>query len=183
MKISLYICLIATLTCANLQNGFAQKTAFDNAQSKFATGSWQVGLKEGYGRGNLFKNRNGLHFHTGYYIVNNLLVGVGAVWSKEWFGDYNLNDFTVGPFARYQFLNTRISPFMEASYQFGQQKQLAVQDRQSAAIRSTFINTGLSIRLVSQLRADLSYGLQFANNNQSFGQAQLGLNYLFNKRL
>ncbi|AXE18004.1 hypothetical protein DR864_09790 [Runella rosea] len=190
MKSILYLCFVGLLVSIKPQGGFAQQTIFSPSQNKSTAKTWQIGLKEGYSRGNILKRRNGLQFHTGYSIANNLIIGLGAAWSKEWMGfgpHYYFNEITFGPFARYQFLSTRISPFIEASYQVG--KRLGGENK---PIGIAFVNPGLTIHLFRRLRADVGYSFQFGAKKylvgilsikgQNVGQAQIGLNYLFSPR-
>lgn len=196
MKALLHIHLLGILIFLQPHSVYAQKA---KASTGFASGSWQFGLKEGYGSGNIYPNRNGLHLFAGRYVTNKLLVGLGAAWSKEWnrhYNGYSFHDLSVGPFVRYQFTTTRFSPFVEASYQLCGRN--SIQGVETAIIngyatvtgksptgfvRPAFISPGLSIRLGKPLRLDLSYSFQytFLTNNtpslDSFEQAQIGLNY------
>lgn len=190
MKSILYLCFAGLLLSIKPQKGFAQQTIFKPSKNKITAKTWQIGLKEGYSRGNILKRRNGLQFHTGYYIANNLVLGLGAAWSKEWMGfgpNYYFNEITLGPFVRYQFLSTRISPFIEASYQVGQRL-----GGENKSIGIAFVNPGLSIHLFRHLRADVGYSFQFGAKKylvgifpvegQNVGQVQIGLNYLISPK-
>lgn len=172
MKPFLYLCLLGIVAGLNSQNAHAQQ---------FAEGTWQVGLKDGYSRGNILKNRNGLQVYSGYFIAKNLLIGAGATWSKEWFETIRKDDVTIGPLVRYQFLDARFSPFIEASYQFG--KSFALQNRHLGIV---FINPGLSILVLPSFRIDLGYSLQFGGKKGSptafIRQPQVGVNYLFGQK-
>lgn len=183
MKPSLALYLVGLVAGLCTQPTFAQKSAFDHSQSKFAAGSWQFGVKGGYGKGNLVRDRSGLHLHSGYYVANKLMVGLGAAWSREWTEQVSVNDLSAGPFARYQFTTTRCSPFVEASYQFGQRSS-TYPGSVDTTIQAGYISPGLSIRLFNQLRADISYSIQFSPRSsytESFGQAQIGFTYLVGK--
>lgn len=172
MKPFFCLCLLGMIAGLNSQNAYTQQSV---------KGNWQVGLKEGYSRGNILENRNSLQVYSGYFIAKNLLVGAGATWSKEWFETVRGDDVTIGPLVRYQFLDARFSPFIEASYQFG--KSFALQNRH---LGIAFINSGLSILALPSFHIDLGYSLQFGGKkgspNASIGQPQVGINYLFGKK-
>ncbi len=188
MKTILYLCFVSILISIKPQKGFAQQTVFNPSQNKVAANAWQIGLKQGYGRGNILKRRTGFQFHTGYAIANNLVIGLGASWSKEWQEsgpNYYFNDITFGPFARYQFLSARVSPYIEASYQVG--KRLG---EENTFIGTSLVNPGLSIHLFSHLRADVGYSFQFGGKKYLAGlspsgytgQIQMGLHYIFHQK-
>jgi hypothetical protein len=185
MKTSLYLGLLSLSISLHIQRAYAQKVTADQSLTTFQAGSWQLGLKEGYSRGNLLKNRNSLQLHAGYFLVKRLSVGLNATWSKEWINDFSYNDLSAGPYVRYQFTSTRFSPFLEASYQLGKRSigEYASVSYPSLSMQSTQINPGVSIGLGKSLRLELSYGLQWiyfsSNRPQSVGQPLLGLTYLF----
>lgn len=184
MKTSLRISLLAFLISLQFQQAYAQKLTSDQAPTTFHAGSWQLGVKEGYGRGNLLKNRNSLQLHAGYFLVKQLAVGLNATWSKEWVGDFGYKDLSAGPYVRYQFTKTWFSPFIEASYQIGKRSSDDVPGVSYSSIdmQSTQLNPGLSIEVIKSLRLDLSYRLEWvylSSNTQSFGLPQVGLTYLF----
>ncbi len=184
MKTSLYFSLLIFVTTIQSQQADAQKIISDQAQNTFQAASWQVGLKEGYSRGDLLKNRNTLQIHASYFLINRLAVGLNATWSKEWVNNFSYHDLSAGPYVRYQFTTTRFSPFIEASYQLGKRSsgESSSVSYPSLSMQSTQISPGVSIGLLKSVRLDLSYGLQwvyFSSNTQSFGQPQIGLTYLF----
>lgn len=183
MKNSLYLSLLAISMSFQVQQAYAQKATSDQSRTTFQAASWQLGLKDGYGQGNLLKNRNSLQLHAGYFLVKQLAVGLNATWSKEWVNNFNYYDLLAGPYVRYQFTTTRFSPFLEASYQVGKRSsgEGSSISYPSVAMQSTQISPGVSIGLSRSIRLELSYGLQwvyFSNNSQSFGQPQIGLTYL-----
>lgn len=183
MKTYLYFALMGLLTSLQTPQAYSQNMIREQPHTTFKAGSWQVGLKEGYGQGNLAKNRNSLQVNTGYYLISRLLLGINATWSKEWLGDFNFHDLSAGPYVRYHFTATRISPFIDASYQIGRRSAGAGSSitYPSVSLQSTQLAPGLNFGLTNALRIDVSYGLQwtyFPSNSQSFGQAQLGLAYL-----
>jgi hypothetical protein len=65
MKTSVYLTLLVLLIRTQLyaQNG---------PQPSFRTGSWQVGLHDGYTGGYLLLYRNTLQLQAGYYLINKL---------------------------------------------------------------------------------------------------------------
>ncbi|MBN8822836.1 MULTISPECIES: hypothetical protein [unclassified Spirosoma] len=183
MKTKQYINLIVFVASSLLQQAFAQKQASPQTPTPFQTGSWQMGVKEGYTQGNLLKNRNSLQVHGSYFLVKQLAVGIAASWSREWVGDFGYTDLSVGPYARYQFTKTRLSPFLEASYQFGKRRanEVSGMSYASLAIQSTQLTPGISISLLKPLRLDLSYRFEWVDlstNIQAFGLPQVGLTYL-----
>lgn len=183
MKTSLYLPLLVFSISLQLQQAYAQKLTSDQTPTTFHAGRWQLGVKEGYGRGNLLKNRNSLQLHAGYFLVKQLAVGLNATWSKEWVDDFNYHDLSAGPYVRYQFTTTRFSPFLEASYQVGKRSsgEGSSISYPSVSMQSTQISPGVSVGLLKSMRLELSYGLQwiyFSSITQYFGQPQIGLTYL-----
>lgn len=185
MKPALYLCLVVLFLSANRQAVYAQHNFREQVKKTFASGRWQTGLTGGYGRGSIFDNHTVFQARGGYYVVDKLLVGIGASWAKESEGSIALHDLAVGPLARYQFTHTRLSPFIEASYQFGR-RRVNAEWRMSypgyASTQTALVSPGLSIKLASSWRVDVSYGFQFTTldgYNYSFGKPQFGINYLF----
>lgn len=186
-KIVFYLFLSCLFSQIMPLNGFTQQSASPNSLNRLTAGSLQIGLKDGYGHSkNLNYKRQVFHFHTTYYVANHLALGVGASWAKErWkYQNRNIKEFnhelTVGPFARYQLLSGRISPFFEISCQFG--RTWSNQVGMNQITRIVFINPGLSFRLIDRLRADVSYDVRFYGYYESFGQVLFGLNYMFTRK-
>ena len=148
--------------------------------------SWKLAswVKEGFSQGNLLKNRNSVQLQAGYYLIKGLLLGFDATWSKEWAGDFNYNDLSIGPYVRYHFTATRISPFIDVSYQAGQRfsGNGSAITYPKVPMQTTQITPGISFGITNSLRIETSYGFQWvylSNSTQSLGQAQIGLTYLF----
>lgn len=184
MKNSLYLPLLALLISLQFRQAYAQTLTSNQSPTTFHAGRWQLGIKEGYGQGCLLKNRNSFQLHAGYFLINKLAVGLNATWSKEWVGDFGYNDLSSGPYIRYQFTNSWISPFLEASYQVGERSSDDVPgvSYSSLSIQSTQINSGLSLGLLESLRLDLSYRLEWiylSGRPQGFNHPQVGITYLF----
>ena len=195
MKSARFLYLFAILCVLRESTVYGQNEA--KRKETFSAGHWQVNLKDGLGKGNELSEffngqqvyrHNILQAQAGYYVVDGLLVGIGFSWSREWSPDRpiqeSFTDFMKGPLIRYQFTNSRVSPFLEASYQFGRRNTdlRTILDFISSSAHSTLLNTGVSIGLTSFLRVDASYGVQFKTFvNQSFINTypQVGVNYVF----
>jgi hypothetical protein len=158
----------------------------------FDKGNWQVGTRDGRVGGNLIGYRNTLQLHSGYYLANQLAVGLSGTWGREGSMSYAFHDITVGPYLRYQFTATRISPFIDLSYQFG--RRLASEGNGASfgsgftfadpTIKSTQISPGVSVGIMPCLRAEINYHFQWitnGNRTEYIGQPQFGLTYLFAK--
>lgn len=166
-------------------------------KEKFSAGQWQIGLKDGIGKGNelaRFVNsqkayrHNILQAQAGCFIVKRLLVGIGFTWSREWSTQRpeqeNFTDFMKGPLLRYQFTRTSVSPFLEVSYQFGKRSTGArsVLDYVGSSVRSTLLSGGVNVSLTAHLRLEASYGIQFKtfiDQSIMHHYPQLGVNYAF----
>ncbi|GAB3732596.1 hypothetical protein [Spirosoma lituiforme] len=183
MKTSLHFYLLALLVSLQLQQAYAQKLTSGQSQTTFHSGSWQVGAKAGYGRGNLLRNRNSFQIHAGYFPIKQLAVGLNATLSNEWVDDIGFKDLSVGPYIRYQFTATWLSPFVEASYQMGRRSSNAAGvSYPSTPMQTIQLGPGLSIETIKFLRFDLSYRFDWVyltNNTQTIGLPQIGLTYLF----
>lgn len=179
MKRFFYLCLVGLFLCAKTQIVFAQKPGFINPA--FSKGSWQLGLKDGYGPSPIIGNRNTAQLTAGYYVANRLLISLAGTYTKELAEIVTRRDlFSAGPLVRYQILSGRIAPYAELSYQFGR--------RGTNPEQWLSFTPGVSIGLLAGLRLDLSYSFQYINGGQGFNpfeyynQPQLGINYVFSKR-
>lgn len=166
-------------------------------KEKFSAGQWQIGAKDGISKGNelsRFVNSQEVYRHNilqaqaGCFIVNRLLVGVGLTWSKEWSirrpDQESFTDFMKGPFLRYQFTQTSVSPFLEVSYQFGKRSTgtRSLLDYVGSSVRSTLLSGGVNVSLTAHLRLEASYGIQFKtfiDQSIMHHYPQLGVNYAF----
>lgn len=166
----------------------------------FPAGHWQINLNDGLGKGSelsRFVNSREVYKHNilqaqaGYYVVNRLLLGVGFTWSSEWSPQRadaeSFTDFMKGPLLRYQFTNSKVSPFLAASYQFGTRSTgpRSLLDYAGSSVHSTLLSGGINIGLTSRLRVDASYGVQFKTFiNQSIihHYPQIGINYVFGSK-
>jgi len=165
----------------------AQLVTYTPPQTNFSKGSWQVGLRDGYQGGILIGNRNTLQLHADYYLVNQLAVGISGTWAREGTSYAAFHDLTVGPYVRYQFTATRLSPFVDLSYQVG--KRISGDEKvftdESLNMQSSQISPGVSIGVTRFLRAEVSYHFQWiylSNWTEYIGQPQLGITYLLNRR-
>ena len=114
---------LIVFTCFLITESSAQTSSTKSYTDSFNKGNWQVGVRDGRVGGNLIGKRNTLQLHSGYYLAKQLAVGLSGTWGREGAGSYAFHDITVGPYLRYQFTATRVSPFIDLSYQFG--KRLA----------------------------------------------------------
>ncbi|GAB3699435.1 hypothetical protein GCM10027592_25510 [Spirosoma flavus] len=183
MKTNLFIFLFAFLAYMAAQSASAQVLPRTTASK---AGSWQIGLRDGYGNGNLLQHRNSLQPFVGYYLTNRFVAGATASWSKEWVGKIGVHDLTLGPSARYFFTNTRLAPFLEATYQFGQRSvaENAGISYPSVSMQFSQISPGLSLGVSKSLRIELNYAFQwlhFSRSSQYYGQPQAGIMYVFLK--
>ena len=55
----------------------------------------------------------------GYFLINDLSVGTIVMISSRTTGDFEERGLSIGPFARYYFLEEKIRPFLQAEYLFG----------------------------------------------------------------
>lgn len=144
----------------------------------FRRGGVLIGVKDGYGRGELFEHRNLMQLYTGYFVTDRLSVGLAGSIVKEWYENYQTRPmFSGGPFARYQFTRTRLSPFLDVNYQIGQ--------TYVGFSHQILVTPGVSIWLIAGLRLDINYGLQWIDvgrNGGMIGQPQAGLNYVFARK-
>ncbi|MVM34273.1 hypothetical protein GO755_29855 [Spirosoma sp. HMF4905] len=182
MKRFFYLCLIGIFSCVITQTVFAQKPVLANTKTTFSKGSWQIGLKDGYGSSPILGNRNTAQLTAGYYVANRLLIGLAGSYTRE-LSEYviNRNLVSLGPLVRYQFISGRISPYAELSYQLGR--------RGTNTEQLVSFTPGLSIGLLAGLRLDLSYNFQYSHLDLGynlFGEAsrqpQIGISYLIKSR-
>jgi hypothetical protein len=143
--------------------------------------------------------------YGGYFITNNVMVGLSGAVSKEETEGIGVRDlvWSVGPTIRYQITRSRISPFVVASYQFGQRTVSGSSqvmgptsgsrisgDNTPRPIQTRMFGFGVSIGIVPALRADLAINWQdkaSAYNptirlNDGLFQPQFGLHYLISAK-
>lgn len=178
---------LLVFTCFSLTLSSAQTGTNQPYRHNFSKGDWQVGVRGGRTGGNLIGNRNTLQLHSGYYVANQLAVGLSGTWGREGVKQYAFHDVTVGPYLRYQFTATRISPFIDLSYQFG--KRITSEGSgflfADPSIQSAQISPWVSIGVAPFLRAEISYHFQwihFGDVAEYIGQPQVGLTYLFARK-
>ncbi|QHV99407.1 hypothetical protein [Spirosoma endbachense] len=187
MKALLLLVLINTLVGANTPVVYAQQTSSVSPPLPFRKGSWQVGLKDGYGGSPLLGHRNTVYLQAGYYIANRLLIGFGGSYGREvpdidqaiGLSIQDKGIVALGPLIRYQLSSGRLSPYTELSYQYGRHN--------TRVEKSLSFTPGLSVGLLAGLRIDLSYSFQFIGSGGGFpdgptGQPQVGITYLFQSR-
>ncbi|GAB3941107.1 hypothetical protein GCM10028805_03820 [Spirosoma harenae] len=172
-----------------INQSFSQTVDQPSSLSSFKKKSWQIGVRDWRQGGNLIGIRNTLQLHAGYYLANQLAVGISGTWGREGTSWGAFHDITLGPYARYQFTSTRISPFVDVSYQIG--RRSSWDDAftfSSIGIQSAQISPGVSVGVTRFLRAELNYHFQWIFQSGSgfwgeyIGQPQLGLTYLFNRK-
>lgn len=178
MRTTIYLCLTFFSLATIPQQLIAQQLMLSNTATAFSKGSQQLTVNYGYGRGNLAANRSVTQIQAGYYVANRLLIGVAGSMMREWIGEFHTNNkFSVGPFARYQFTSSRLSPFAQLAYQLG--NPTTYPGRHQAVV----FTPGINLALFSQVRLEASYGFLFIPSVERIGQPQLGATILFgNKR-
>ena len=180
--------ILLVFTCFSLISASAQTGANRPYSNSFSKGSWQAGTRVGRQGGNLIGTRNTLQLHAGYYLINKLAVGLSTTWAREgpksFTGPYAFQDVTAGPYLRYQFTRTRLSPFIDASYQIGRRMAGEGFTSGNQAVSTGYISPGISVGVTPFLRAEINYHFQWITNGYRtgyIGQPQVGLTYLFAK--
>ncbi|QHV99406.1 porin family protein [Spirosoma endbachense] len=131
--------------------------------SPFSPGAWQIGLKSGYSPGSSFPNRFSTQLQLGYFVGNRWSVGLETSWVREWRNSPVLTSVGVGPRVHYQLTNSKLSPYLAASYQVGKQwlDSLEITYKPRRLTHSVSLTPGLSWQLSSKLRLDLSYRFEY----------------------
>ncbi len=206
MKKALLFSLVCFLGHAQAQEIVQHKLARDYAQS-YAKGSWLIGLQAGYSKGLLLENNLSTQLYSGYFVTNKLLLGLSGSASQEGFKRVKELAFSIGPTVRFQLTRTRFSPFLAASYQFGQliatgaesQETTEIINGQTVVVSGFRIQSsgmpqrmfsrsfaaGLSMGITPLLHVDLVLNWQDKVHNVDDGiylsrglyQPQVGINY------
>lgn len=178
MKLFLYLCLLSAC-CAKAQSGYYEPTAAETKQRAFGQRSWQVGVQGGYSQGNLLRNYASGQLYAGYFLADKFMIGLAGILTREWVDDLDQQRIGIGPVVRYQATRSRVSPFLEVSYQIGRQSINfgSAPGRSVNTVHSGSVTPGLSLRVLSSLRADLSYRFQRDGRYMNQFQPQVGLNY------
>jgi hypothetical protein len=119
MKITLLLLLVA-LSFAGQAQTVSQQGNKQASVNPFTRKSWQIGIQGGYSKAEFISRNSTIQLYGGYFVANKLLVGLSGTWVGEWTRNFlHENTLTIGPAIRYQLTQTRISPFLAASYQIG----------------------------------------------------------------
>ena len=169
----------------------------DEYQHTFTKGTWLLGARGTYGRGLLLSKHADIQVRGGYFVLDQLVLGLNGEWFHDWNNDSffsnKMNHWLAGPLVRYHLTSTRLSPFLEASYQMGlynyQSKVGGFGPKgRRIWVSSWTLTPGLSARISQRLRADLVYNWQhiaYQASSRSFQdrRLQVGLNYLITRQL
>jgi hypothetical protein len=200
MKAFLLLCLY-TLAVSTAAQSFAQANNSEITPKPFARKIWQLGIQGGYSKAQFLANNLTTQFYGGYYVANKLMLGASASWSGEWTKRViETNLLSVGPAIRYQFTQTRLSPFVAAAYRFGTYTFTSqdysstsgnsgfrtYQNNTISGIHSRSVSVGLTIGITSALRGEVVANWQDAARpsdavkigSSNLWQAQVGLSYL-----
>lgn len=174
MKTIVYLCLSVWFAAFTTQPARAQQPVDRHSNNVFDKGTGQLSITYGAGRGLLLSNLNGIDLQAGYYVAHRLLIGVTGSLINEWASDWQLQPtFSAGPFVRYQFSATRLSPFVALAYQLGRP---TVSPTVNQAVS---ISPGVNFALLPPLRLEASYRLLVLPPGDQFGYPQLGATFLF----
>ncbi|GAB4034675.1 hypothetical protein [Spirosoma gilvum] len=191
--------LLVGLMTLSIQ-AFAQNT--QGVNRLFQKRTWLVGLQTAFAKGNLNTRnttKNDLIFQAfgGYFVVDKLLIGLSGTYMQQQQPlSFQIITPTLGPIVRYQFTQTRVSPYLTASFQIGRGYTsgiLQVDGPNGTKITPTYttgfptytrsFGAGLSISAVSRFRVDAALHWQdmVDTPNVRFGygsyQAQAGITY------
>lgn len=178
---------------------WAQPAPQPQPVSRYSHGSWLVGLQGGSSPDNLLSHYVTVQPYGGYFVANNLLLGVGGSSIRQYnTSDLQLATYTGGPLVRYQLTRTRFSPFIAASYQIGQQSQLGTPlplatglfiGPGNRLVHSRLVKLGINVGLVRALQVDAALCWQdivstsdlTIRSRNMVPQFQFGLNYQFGR--
>lgn len=144
----------------------AQSTNLNTATRTLQKKTRAVGLYANYGSSPIIGNQLGFSAYGGYFIANKLLLGLNGGYATDWSNtvEGHVSSWLTGPFIRYYLTSSRVTPFAEASYQFGQFMISSPYNMGQAGIRHS-ANTlsftgGLGVRLTQAFRLELAYNYQ-----------------------
>ncbi|QIP12452.1 hypothetical protein G8759_07350 [Spirosoma aureum] len=119
MKTTLPLLLVA-LSFAGQAQPVSQQVNTQAGLNPFTRKSWQIGIQGGYSKAEFISRNSTIQLYGGYFVANKLSMGLSSTWVAEWTRNVlHENTLTMGPAIRYQLTQTRISPFLAASYQIG----------------------------------------------------------------
>jgi len=199
MKTALLSCLLCLSFTTQAQSVIATPDS-----KPFARKTWLLGLQGGYSKANFLANNLTAQLYGGYFVTNKLLLGLSGTGLAEWTNTIvHDNMLAIGPQIRYQLTQTRFSPFLAASYQFGRYTYSSIeattsvtngstvagmsiaQGHAALTVHSRSFTAGLSIGITRTLRADI--GLKWQDiirpsevvkvGSNSLWQPQLGVSY------
>lgn len=184
MRKYLLFLLLCTASFTKAQERTQSHTSPTHLQG-YTQGNWLIGLQAGYSKGLLLDRNLTTQAYGGYFVANNVLVGLSAVGSQEWHNSIRDRSYFIGPMVRCQLTRTRFSPFLVASYQIGQRTLLGVESQTITQVVSTSsgpvtvtsgstirgsgrperlysrsFGAGLSISLTALLRVDIALDWQ-----------------------
>ncbi len=154
--------LLLLCSCHAIAQTTDPKTATRNLQKRTRA----AGIYTTYGSSALIGNQLGINGYGGYFIANKLLLGLNGEYATDWSStvEGHVSSWLTGPFIRYYLTASRVSPFVEANYQFGQfmistpYNMGPASNRHSA--NSLSLTGGLGIRLTQAFRLELAYKYQ-----------------------
>ncbi|QHV97180.1 hypothetical protein [Spirosoma endbachense] len=119
MKTTLLL-LLVSLSIASRAQPISQQVHTKPGVNPFTRKSWQIGIQGGYSKAEFISRNSTIQLYGGYFVANKLSMGLSGTWVAEWTRNVlHENTLTIGPAIRYQLTQTRISPFLAASYQIG----------------------------------------------------------------
>lgn len=155
----------------------------------FKQGSWLIGGRVGY-----FSERasNGFDLTVqgqgSYFVVNQLAVGVRGQYIRDFRNSVFpiTRSWLIGPWIRYHVSTSRVTPFLEGSYQIGRVNfDASAINLPFPVIKETVrvlsLSGGLSMRLNQNFRLDLAAETQqfsyYPSNRKAVFRPRLGLTY------
>ncbi|OIN55937.1 hypothetical protein [Arsenicibacter rosenii] len=174
-------CAIAFLTLVSFMNVAAQERRVAVRPFGYPKGSWMIGVQGTRTPDQLLGNNTAVHLRGGYFVADQLLLGINTTWRMLAADPIRLYSYVAGPQLRFQLTQTRISPYILASWQFGfkqdngEQKVTITTYNPSTtppssstsvltyralggtkAIHSPTLGAGVTIGITPALRADLA---------------------------
>lgn len=184
-----HACTIAFLSACPLVTVFGQlqPSIARNTRPAFAypKGSWMMGVQGSRTPDNLLGRNTAIHLQGGYFVSDKLLLGLNATWRTKTADPVRLYSYMAGPQLRFQLTQTRVSPYIAASWQFGFKRDNGEQTtvvtvynttttppttvtavmtyrpvEGTKAIHSPMLGIGATIGIVPALRAEIAINWQ-----------------------
>lgn len=167
--------LILLFTCLTTVSAFSQSEPPETGISK---GNWMIGGTAWFTEHASFNNiEYSIDPRAGYFLCEKFAIGLNVSYYFD--GVENFQRGSIGPFARYYFINKRVAPFIEAEYNLGKSRyQLQGGDFETVTTKRYGAGLGLDVFITRNVAFEGTVKYLY-NKEGAIADGKLGLNIGF----